>query len=265
MDAPLSPEAISARLPASRRIGREIQVLAETTSTNDVVAEAARAGASEGLVVFAETQSAGRGRMQRKWESAAGEGLWFSVLLRPTWPLADWARLTTWAGVAVARGMEAALPGCHAGIKWPNDIHLGGRKAVGILAESAAGPKGWAIVGIGVNVNQTAFPEEIRNVATSLRLAAGAEAAPLDRNAVAGALLGQLDALYTVLERDFTRIVVEAGARSVLLGRSVMVHDPAGPYEAQAEGLEADGGLRVRLPDGSVNVICTGEVSVRGL
>ena len=260
----LDPASIAALIPAKRLIGREIQVLAETTSTNDVAARLGREGTPEGLVVFAERQTAGRGRLQRKWESAPGEGLYFSLLLRPQWHLADWARLTTWAGVAVARGLEAAAPGVQARIKWPNDVYLRGKKAVGILAESAPGPNGWAVVGIGVNVNQTAFPVELRERATSLRLQTG-EAASLDRHAVAAALLSQLDALYFTLETDFAAIVAEAECRSVLIGGPVAVHAPAGTYEAFAEGLDPDGGLRVRLPDGTRRVISTGEVSVRGL
>lgn len=264
--APLDAAPIAALLPACPRIGREIQVLPETTSTNDVAARLAREGAPEGLVIFAERQTAGRGRMQRKWESVPGEGLYFSVLLRPKWHLADWARLTTWAGVAVARGLEAALPGVQAQIKWPNDVYLCGKKAVGILAESAPGhgaSTGWAVVGIGVNVNQTEFPEELRERATSLRLQTGDAAAPLDRHAVAAAVLSQLDALYATLETDFAAIVAEAECRSVLIDGPVAVHTPAGTYEAFAEGLDPDGGLRVRLADGTVRVISTGEVSVK--
>ena len=159
----LNAEALGALLPLARRVGREILVLAETGSTNDVAAQLGRAGAPEGLVVFAERQTAGRGRLGRKWESAAHKGLWFSLLLRPTFALADWARLTTWAAVGIARGLEEALPGFRAAVKWPNDIYLLGKKAVGILCESVAGPGGYAVVGIGVNVNHTRedFPQEL--------------------------------------------------------------------------------------------------------
>ena len=264
---PLLAETLQARLPAERRVGREIVVLAETGSTNDVAAQLGRAGVAEGLVIFAERQTAGRGRLGRKWESAAHKGLWFSLLLRPAFALADWSRLTTWAAVGIARGIEAALPGCKAEIKWPNDIYLGGKKAVGILCESVAGPGGYAVVGIGVNVNQTRadFPEELLAKATSLREAAGEQAAPLDRHAVAAALLGGLDALYPALEADFAPVVAEAQARSFLVGRRITVHAPLEPdktYEATAEGLEPDGSLRVRCADGATRIVSGGEVSV---
>ena len=266
LDESLHGERIAALLPASCRIGREIVVLQETTSTNDVAAQLGRSGAPEGVVVFAERQSAGRGRLQRKWESAAQRGLWFSVLLRPAWAASAWARLTTWAGVGIAQGLEEALPGCRATLKWPNDVYLRGKKAVGILSESAAGPDGWAVVGIGVNVNHAEedFPGELRSRATSLRAMAGADAPPLDRNAVAAALLRRLDASYTALEKDFAGIVAEAELRSAIIGSRITVHAPAETYEAMAEGLEPDGSLRVRGDDGAVRIISGGEVSIRG-
>ena len=260
----LNVEIIRSLLPAGCRIGREILVLEETSSTNDVVAQLARTRSAEGLVVFAELQTAGRGRLGRKWESVFHNGLWFSLLLRPAFALADWSRVTTWAAVGVARGLEEALPGCRASVKWPNDIYLAGKKAVGILSECVAGPDGYVVVGIGVNVNHSLndFPEELREKATSLRESAGSDTAPLDRHAVAAALLRQLDALYPALEHDFASIVAEAQARSLLMGRRVTVHAPQETYEATAEALESDGSLRVRCDDGTARIVSGGEVSV---
>jgi len=265
--SPLNAETLQALLPPSRRIGREILILEETTSTNDVAAQLGRAGAAEGAVVFAERQTAGRGRLQRKWESLAHKGLWFSLLLRPAWAFADWSRLTTWAAVGVARGLDESLPGCRAAIKWPNDIYLAGKKAVGILCESAIGPTGYAVVGIGVNVNHVRadFPKELRDRATSLREAADLDAAPLDRHAVAAALLRNLDALYPSLECDFASIVAEAQSRSFLMGRRITLRgalEDAATSEAIAEALEPDGSLRVRLDNGKTQIISGGEVSV---
>ena len=260
----LTAEGIQALLPATSRIGREIMVLAETTSTNDVAAQLGRAGGADGLVVFAEHQTAGRGRLGRTWESALHKGLWFSLLLRPAWAVADWSRLTTWAAVGIARGLEEALPCCCATVKWPNDLYLKEKKAVGILCESVAGPGGYAVVGIGVNVNHMRddFPQELHSKATSLRDAAGEGSAPLDRHAVAAALLRQLDALYPALEHNFASVVAEAEARSFLVGRRITVHGPRETYEAIAEGLEADGSLRVRCDDGAARIVSGGEVSV---
>jgi len=263
----LNADAIQALLPSPRRIGREILVLEETTSTNDVAAQLGRAGAAEGAVIFAERQTAGRGRLQRKWESLAHKGLWFSLLLRPAWAFADWSRLTTWAAVGVARGLEEALPDCHAAIKWPNDIYLAGKKTVGILCESAAGPGGYAVVGIGVNVNHVRadFPEDLRDRATSLCEAVGPNSTPLDRIAVAAAMLRNLDALYPALESDFASVVAEAQFRSFLMGHRITLRgalEHGTTSEATAEALEPDGSLRVRLDNGETQIVSGGEVSV---
>ncbi|HWL51822.1 MAG TPA: biotin--[acetyl-CoA-carboxylase] ligase [Chthoniobacteraceae bacterium] len=254
--------------PGDRRIGREIVVFEETGSTNDVVARMARDGAGEGLVVFAERQTGGRGRLGRAWASAAHLGLWFSVLLRPRFPLTQWPRLTTWAAVAIARAIEKALPGSRAAIKWPNDIYLRGRKAVGILIEgSGAGDERFAIVGIGVNVNhlEDDFPPEVAARAGSLRTSLRGNAPPdeplppLDRPAIAATLLDELDRLYPSLEERFPEILAEAEQRSLLLGKWVRATTPGGMVEGIAEGLESDGRLRLRGREGQTLVFSGGE------
>lgn len=264
---PLDPEAIRSGLPHSSRIGREILVLEETSSTNDIAAQLGRDGIPEGVVVFAENQTAGRGRLQRKWESLSHKGLWFSVLLRPSWDFSEWSRLATWAAVGIARGLDEVLPGIQSGIKWPNDVYLRGKKAVGILCESAAGPGGFAVVGIGVNVNhlRTDFPEELQVRATSLLESAGPDTLPFDRQTVAATLLKHLDALYPTLECDFASVLAEAESKSILLGRRITIRgalesDPT--YEAIAERLEPDGSLRIRLDNGGTRIVSGGEVSI---
>ncbi len=267
------------------RIAREIVVFEQTASTNDVAARLARAGAAEGVAIFAEQQTAGRGRLGRRWDSAARKGLWFSLLLRPRLAISGWTRLTTWAALGVARGLEEALPGCRAAIKWPNDVYLRGRKVAGILIESVAGRPGgpdqggFAIVGIGVNVNQTAadFSGELAGRATSLRMVAGEEALPLDRQEVAATLLKRLDALYGQLDQlnragedesdRFASWVAEAESRSLLLGKWVEIAAPGAPegsLRGMAEGLEPDGSLRLRDGEGRVFVVSGGEVTVSG-
>ena len=272
----LIPDDLIAMLRAAGQRDRapeSILVFAETGSTNDVAARLARSGAAEGLTVFAERQTAGRGRMGRRWESMAHLGLWFSVVIRPGLAASDWSRLTTWAAVAVANGIEDALaslcparPPVRAEIKWPNDIHLNGRKAVGILIESsfgATGRDGYAVVGIGVNVNHTDadFPEELAGLAISMREAVGPNMPPLNRSAVAVALLRRLDP--HLLTADFPAIVAEAEARSCLMGKRVELQGGAGPLEGIAEGLEPDGRLRIRCLDGRTVLVCGGEVGIK--
>jgi len=177
-------------------IGREIIVLDETTSTNDVVLQMANGGAPEGLVVFAEHQTGGRGQRGNIWESAAGKGLLCSVLLRPNVALQDSARLVDWAVKGIAWTLESTCLR-KVTIKLPNDIYIDGRKVAGVLVEMRAQPGAphLAVAGIGVNVNQTPshFPEQLRDRATSLAIVLGG---PVDRNALAIALLRSLDHLY---------------------------------------------------------------------
>ncbi len=254
----LIADDLSAMLDGSALV-REILVLKETGSTNDVVAEMARKGAQEGLVVFAETQTAGRGRLGRRWESASHEGLWFSVLLRPQFPLATWARLTTGAAVAVARGIEAVVP-CRAMIKWPNDIFIEGKKIVGILIESQMDKGGFAVVGIGVNVNQLEFPEAISQTAASLRQVAGH---PVERQRVAVSILSQLAALYAKLASAFPEVVAEAAARSYLQGRWVQAVSGNEVLAGIAGGLDENGALQLRQADGTLIALSAGEITLR--
>lgn len=177
-------------------IGSEIIHLERTGSTNDVVMDTAVAGAHEGLVVFAEEQTAGRGQYGRAWNSAAGKGLWFSILLRPNLPLADSTRLTDWLAHTVASTIAQEF-GLAPTVKQPNDIYIGEKKVAGILVEmrALAGEPHAAIAGIGLNVNQTLkdFPGELRDTATSVRIATGQAAA---RTELAVALLRALDSDY---------------------------------------------------------------------
>jgi BirA family transcriptional regulator, biotin operon repressor / biotin---[acetyl-CoA-carboxylase] ligase len=177
-------------------IGHKILVVEKTSSTNDLVWKMAQDGTSEGLVVFAESQSAGRGQRGNCWESAAGLGLWFSIFLRPKIGPPDSARIVMWTVHTVARviGEES---GIGPEIKSPNDIYLEGKKVAGVLVEMRVEKDGGyaAIVGIGVNVNQTDrdFSDEVRPRAGSLAMAAGRQ---IDRPALAAALLRNLDRSY---------------------------------------------------------------------
>ena len=191
----LSGEKLRAQLGPCT-IGREIVVLEETTSTNDVVLQMANGGAPEGIVVFAEHQSAGRGQRGNVWESAPGKGLWFSVLLRPKAAISDPVQLAQRTAQIVATTIQGQFY-LSATVKLPNDIYIDDGKVAGVLVEMRAQPKAphLAVLGIGVNVNQTPhdFSEELRKRATSLAIA---RRAPIDRSSVAVALLRNLDLFY---------------------------------------------------------------------
>ena len=178
-------------------IGSRIIVLKSTGSTNDFLVRMLTPGLPEGLVVFAEEQTAGRGQRGRRWISASHLGLWFSILLRPRLRAAESACLTDWAANAIATTIRSKLE-LQPTIKLPNDIYLHGRKLAGVLAETKVG-KGEelaAIVGIGVNLNQQEddFPRELRQHAGSLAMVLGKS---VDRSAFAIALLQELERTRT--------------------------------------------------------------------
>ena len=178
------------------RIGRQIIVLRETASTNDFVFQMATPNVPEGLVIFAEHQTAGRGQRSNRWESAADKGLWFSILLRPDIPVAESARLTNWAAETISKTIREQLA-LRATIRLPNDVYINERKIAGVLVEMRVMKGGGyvAIVGIGLNVNQTSeeFSEEVRSRAISLAIATGSQ---IDRRGFAVALLRNLDQTY---------------------------------------------------------------------
>ena len=177
-------------------IGREIVILEETTSTNDSVLQMTNPSTPEGLVVFAEHQTAGRGQRGNRWESATHKGLWFSILLRPKIDIGESARLTAWTAETVAITIQKQFS-LNANVKPPNDVYVDGRKVAGVLVEMRAQENAphLAIVGIGINMNHTPedFPEELRSRATSLALAINRQ---VDREEFAIALLRDLDRTY---------------------------------------------------------------------
>ncbi len=189
----LQAERLRAAL-GNQLIGNRIVVLEETTSTNDVVWQMS-AESAEGLVVFAERQTAGRGQRGNRWESAAGKGLWFSILMRSQVTPEESPRLTKWAAESVAQTL-CDQHSLGAEVKPPNDIYVDDKKVAGVLLEMRAIPNSHlGILGIGINVNQSAedFPAELRASAASIGMLTGRE---IDRHILAVALLSQLDQTY---------------------------------------------------------------------
>jgi BirA family biotin operon repressor/biotin-[acetyl-CoA-carboxylase] ligase len=195
----LAADQLKAKAPGAI-IGWEIIVLEQTSSTSDAISRLASTDAlpsiPEGLVVFAEHQTHGRGQRGNRWESTAGKGLWFSILLRPEIPLSDSGRLTIWAIEAISDVIRSEL-GLEPAIKLPNDVQLTEHKVAGVLVEMRAQDKAphLAVVGIGINVNQCRddFPAELRDNAISLAMALSRQ---VDRQNFAVALLRNLDLTY---------------------------------------------------------------------
>jgi BirA family biotin operon repressor/biotin-[acetyl-CoA-carboxylase] ligase len=242
---------------------RRIVWHAETDSTQRVARDLANAGAEEGTIVIAETQSAGRGRLGRTWHSPPGKNLYFSVVLRPMLPPSTVPQLALVAGLAMARAIET-LGLCPA-IKWPNDVLVDGRKAVGVITEMHAElERVQAVIpGIGVNVNATAadFPPHLRETATSLALVAGR---PIDRVRFAAAAIDALEADYRrFVAGGFAALRAEWERRSALAGRSVTVRWPDGEVAGTVAGIDDDGALRVVDAAGTAHRVLAGDVTLR--
>jgi len=218
---PLDPERLAAASPW------HIELLPSTPSTNAVAAERARAGAAEGTVVVTEHQTAGRGRLDRTWETPARSALTLSVVLRPPAevPASRWPWLPLATGLAVARTLRADPVGVEAGVKWPNDVLVEDRKLCGILVErveTGLGPA--AVVGIGLNTSLTR--EELpTGTATSLLVERGA---PVDRTDVLLALLAEFDAGHALWREAPDELAAAYRDASVTLGRLVRAELPGG-------------------------------------
>jgi BirA family transcriptional regulator, biotin operon repressor / biotin---[acetyl-CoA-carboxylase] ligase len=223
-------------------------------STNDELRALAEGGAADGLVLLALEQTAGRGRRGATWFSAAGESLACSILLRPDEPKALWPRLALAAGLSVAEAVETLGPA--AGIKWPNDVWIGRRKVAGILVEAGSD---FAIVGIGLNVNTTAFPDEVADIATSLRLEIGME---LPRQEVLAAVIHHFARRSRQIGADFDQLLHSIRERCVLTGQRVSLGTSQGPRQGRVEGIAPGGELLLRTETGVERLMQADEVRI---
>ena len=226
-----------------------VTVAAEISSTNTALKEMAAAGAPLGTTLIAARQTGGRGRLGRQFHSPEG-GLYLSTLVSP----AD--AVTCRAAVAAARAIES-LCAAPIDVKWVNDLYVNGRKVAGILAEGVFAPDGTlaaVVLGIGINVGETAFPADLQSIATSL----GNEGYCLTREDVAAAFL---NALPTALTDPAA--MAEYRRRNLVVGRQVTVWQGNTTYTATAEDITDRGYLTVRTADGQVHTLSSGEVSVR--
>ncbi len=263
-----SPDALHAddllaRLGKTKVIGRDIRVFEQTTSTNDVIEKLARDGVKEGVVVFAESQTKGRGRLGRKWISPAHKGLWFSILLRPDLRPQETTQLTVASATALRRAIQSET-GLKPEIKWPNDILIGGKKVAGILTELSAelDKVRHVILGIGVDVNLGAneFPAELRKIATSLKIETGED---ISRAELAAAILRELDADYArICAGKFSAVADEWEEHCATIGRNVTVQIGDRKIRGRAESLDDDGALLLRTEHGRLERITGGDVTL---
>ena len=259
----LHADDLVSRLGKTEIVGRDIRVFEQTASTNDVAEKLALDGVEEGVVVFAEAQTKGRGRLGRKWVSPSRKGLWFSVLLRPKLRPQEVTQLTVAAAMALVRAIKVET-GLTAEIKWPNDIQIRGRKVAGILSELSAelDRAKHVILGIGVDVNLSAseFPPELRKLATSLKIESGK---PVSRPELAAAILRELDRDYArVCAGQFATVADEWETHCTTIGRNVVIQIGDRQVRGCAESLDADGALLLRTEHGHIERIIGGDVTL---
>jgi BirA family biotin operon repressor/biotin-[acetyl-CoA-carboxylase] ligase len=242
------------------RFGRKIYTFESIDSTNNCARALAECDAAEGTVVVAEHQTAGKGRLGRSWTSSRGENLMFSVVLRPDVGAGSVNLLSLLSAVAVADGVEQ-ITGVGAECKWPNDLLAGGRKLAGILLEgSLSGSElDYVIAGIGLNVNQTDFPPEIRERATSLALLTGS---PHDRTQLFQEILARLESLYDTCRREGMSAILPLWMeRAKMFRRRITVAHDRRVLRGTMQGLSPDGGLILHT-DGEEHILFAGDVTI---
>lgn len=268
-DALTEPE-IRSFLRKTAVVGRELRCFDELDSTNNYAKSLAQAGAPDGTAVTAESQTAGRGRMDRSFQSPKGQGIYLSLLLRPALQPDCLPPVTALAGVAVCAAVERVC-GVRPGLKWPNDPVLNGKKLCGILTEASleaeTGRLQSLVLGIGINVLQKPedFAPEIREAATSLLQALGR---PVSRPRLTAALLEELDKAYAaLLAGDLSDWLAAYRRDCVNLGKTVQLIPFGGGLRetAQAVDVDEDFSLVIRGAGGMERTVRSGEVSVRGL
>ena len=241
----------------------KLEAFESLDSTNTYLKKRAAGGAPEGTVVIANAQTAGRGRMGRSFASAPGLGIYLSMLLRPSAEAECVQSLTAGTAVAVCRAVERVC-GVAPGIKWINDLFLKGKKICGILCESSvkSGSAEYVVLGIGLNVitRPQDFPEELRGTAGSLYSQTGIV---YERGKLISAMISELSAMYEAWKTDPRALLDDYRRRCIVLGKTVEVSPvTGGVFTAAAEEISDDFGLVLRLPDGSVRTVHSGEVSI---
>lgn len=244
-----------------------------TGSTNEDAKRLALEGAKEGTVVVAESQSAGKGRRGRQWISPAGSNLYFTLLLKPEFEPDKVSMLTLVMALSVLEAMEKELGDeLPFRIKWPNDIVVNGRKVCGILTEMIMENclVQSVVIGVGININQTDFPKELEDAATSLfieKQKVKLEPKTDIKEKLLKDILDSFESNYGLFLQDLSLNFLKESYEAYLvnLNREVKVLDPAGEFEGRAMGINEKGELLVRTADGSIKEIYAGEVSVRGI
>lgn len=242
-------------------MGRELRLFPRVASTNTLAMDMASNGAPEGTVVAAETQTGGKGRLGRKWISPKGN-LYLSVILRPEVPLHKAPLVTLMGAAAVAASIRKQC-GLEAGIKWPNDILVSGKKVAGLLTEMSAEQDRirHIVLGIGVDVNMDmdTLPHDVRGQTTSLATETGAK---IDRTMLLRQLLRELDRRYLVFLANEQEVLREWELLNTTIGNRIAVSGAKETLEGLAQGIDGEGRLIIKRDDGSIRTVAAGDVTI---
>lgn len=259
----LYPQEILSHLK-TKWLGHSICYQDTIDSTNNLGKTLANQGCADGLLLVAEEQGAGKGRLSRGWISPYAKGLWFSVVLKPSFMPQEASKCTLMAAVAIVKAINK-IKGVNAAIKWPNDILLLGRKLVGVLTEMNAefGHINYIVIGIGINTNATPddYPDEVKPLAVSV---ADAATEPFTRVELLCDILKNLEDLYEeACANGFAGIFDEWRKYSCTIGQEVKVIAPDETYFGTAVDIDEEGLLVVRRTDGTIDKVVAGDVSIR--
>ena len=256
----LEEEAILNALK-TEKFGRAAFCFEEIDSTNAFAKRLAIHGEPEGTLVYAESQTRGRGRWSRSWDSAKGKGLWFSLILRPDWDASSVSKLTLMAVTSMALAVER-LTGLNPKVRWPNDLMMGEKKLAGLLAETSVVREdvSYVVLGMGINVLHARkdFSADVRDKAISLRMAGVAH---VDRVSLLSEILLQLENDYkAIASRGFDFVLQRWASRSSILGKDVLVRVNHHEVEGVVKGFHDNGDLVLVAHDGEERRYSNGDV-----
>ncbi len=246
----------------TEKIGRKIIVYDTTESTNNVAKELASSGAEHGTVIVADMQTNGKGRLGRNFVSPKGKGLYMSVIIRPDFSIETASLITSATACAAASAVEN-LCGHDVKIKWVNDLYMNGRKICGILTEASCGLEmkslDYAVIGIGINVRSAegSFSRELRVSATSVEDETGLK---IDRNRLCAEIINNLE--YYISEIESRNYIREYRRRELLTGNTITANVNGSTVIAFAEGIDDNANLIVKLPDGTIHHLNSGEANL---
>lgn len=246
-------------------IGRNIIHFDSIDSTNSKAKQLADTVEADGTIIISEEQTNGRGRLGRSWVSPKHKGVWMSIILKPDLNPVEAVKLTQIVAAAVVEGSREL--GIKALVKWPNDIVINHKKVCGILTEMSAELTriNYVVVGIGINVNidEADFPEDIKDIATSLKIETKS---PVNRQKLVGRILNNFEKFYIkfIRENDIKTSLNICRKNSALLGKDIIIMRREGNVEAKALDIDEEGRLLVQYPDGKQEFVISGEVSIRG-